>query len=147
MFNLKIKFMLAAAVFVLGGISAANAQLANGAVIRADIPNSFVLRDETYPAGKYTFERTPSTIDSPSLMILRGQKTAAIFDTLSAESRTAAKDTFLIFDSVDGVDYLSKIVLGGDTVEIQIPRTKAELRTIAAAKPLQHVIVGEINGF
>ncbi len=147
MFNLKIKFMLAAAVLFIGGVSAANAQLASGAAIKADIPNSFVLRGETFPAGKYTIARTPSTIDSPSLMILRGDKTAAIFDTMQEESRTVAKDTVLIFDSVNGVDYLSKIVLSGDRVTMEIPKSRAEQTAFAKASKVQHVIVSEVNGF
>ena len=132
MFNLKVKFMLAAAVLFIGGVSVANAQLVNGAVIKAKIPNAFVLRDETFPAGNYTIERTASTIDSPTLMVLRGEKSGAvIFDTMSQESNTAAEDTALIFDNVDGVDYLSKIVVAGDTVAIEIPKTKSERKIMS----------------
>ena len=38
-------------------------------------------------------------------------------------------------------------ITGGDNVAIKIPKSKTELRTIAAGTPLQHVIVGEVNGF
>ncbi|MEQ1646316.1 MAG: hypothetical protein ABL959_22880, partial [Pyrinomonadaceae bacterium] len=60
MFNLKAKFMLAAAVLFIGGVSAANAQLVDGSAIKVAVPSSFVLRGETFEAGTYTIERTPN---------------------------------------------------------------------------------------
>jgi hypothetical protein len=147
MFNLKVKFMLAAAVLFIGGVSAANAQLVTGGVIKAKIPNAFVLRDETFPAGTYTIERTPSIVDSPSLMVLRGEKTAVIFDTMFKESATVAENTALVFDNVDGVDYLSKIVIAGDTVAIEVPQTKSERNIIAKGGNVQHIILSDTTGF
>lgn len=147
MFNLKVKFMLAAAVLFIGGVSAANAQLVMGGVIKAKIPNAFVLRDETYPAGTYTIERTQSIVDSSSLMVLRGEKTAVIFDTMYKESNTAAEDTALVFDNVDGVDYLARIIIAGDTVSIEIPQTKAERKIIAKGSNVQHIILSDTTGF
>ncbi len=48
MFNLKAKFILAAAVLFIGGVSAANAQLVDGSSIKVAVPNSFVVRGETF---------------------------------------------------------------------------------------------------
>ena len=93
MFNLKAKFMLAAAVLFIGGVSAANAQLVDGSSIKVSVPSSFVLRGETFEAGTYSIERTPITIDSPSLLILRGEGETMIFDTMISNSRTVAENT------------------------------------------------------
>ena len=141
MSNFTIKFILVSLFLAVGGTATANAQ-ANGAILRADIPYDFVLRDKTFPAGKYTIQRTYSTGDSPSLLVLQGEKDSAIFDTLASNSNDPAKSTHLVFDVADGVYFLSKIRVKGSTSGSDILKTRSEAKRIAQAKSKKSVTVG-----
>ena len=123
MSNLKSIFL--AAALIVGGITVANGQLTQGSVMRVEIPTSFVIMDKTFPAGEYTLERTPSIIDSPSLMILRGEGKAIVFDSIAARSSRAPHNSQLIFDIVGGTNYLSKIEVKGTNIAIAIPQSKS----------------------
>src|SRR5438105_4888082 len=103
MFNLTGKFLLAASVLILGGFTAANAQLANGEGLKVNVANSFTVSDKSFPAGTYTIERTASTADSPSMMIIRGENgEAMIFDTIIGQSNEPAAESELVFESAGG---------------------------------------------
>jgi len=131
MTNFTTKFILAVSVLVLGGVSAANAQIANGSAIKVNVPTAFVVSDSTFEAGIYTIERTPSTIDSPSLLILRGDNgETMIFDTMIASSKQAAGETELVFDNVGGTNFLSKIVVKGTTSVNELQKTKAQKKAM-----------------
>lgn len=140
MFNLKSKLMLAAAVLFVGGVSAANAQISNGSVVKVNVPDSFVVKDTKLPAGDYTIERTPSTADSPSLLIMRGEGEAIVFDTVLSNSRTVAGETELVFDSIHGVNYLSAIVVKGSTGRNEISKTKAQIREMQKDVAIRNVV-------
>ena len=128
MFNLNIKFLLAALVLTVGGVTAASAQLSKGSAIKANIATEFVVSGKSFPAGAYTIERMPGSTDSGSFLILRGDNDRSmIFDTIESESTGTAKSTSLVFENVDGVEYLSKIFVSGDNVAIEVPKTKPEV--------------------
>lgn len=139
MFNLTSKLVFAAALLFLGGVSAANAQIASGSVVKFNVPTSFVVRDETLPAGNYTIERTPSTIDSPSLLVLRGSGEAIVFDTILSDARTVAGETELVFNNVGGVNYLSAIMVKGSMGRNEVVKSKAQVREMQ-----KNVAVGQV---
>ena len=147
MFNLKANFMLAAAVFFIGSVSAANAQLIDGSAIKVSVPSSFVLRGETFEAGTYTIERTPITIDSPSLLILRGESKTMIFDTMISNAKTVAENTQLVFDTIDGTNYLKAILVKGETRKNEITPSKAQARAVAAGLSVTHTVTISNTGF
>ncbi len=148
MFNLRVRSFLAISILVLGAAVASSAQIASGSVIRADIPSAFVVMDKTFPAGKYTIERTPGSFDSTTLLVLRGEKSEAIiFDTIPAASDQAATETGLVFENVGGVEHLSKIVVRGESVVFELPKNKAEVRTFAKSATDQKVNVVQNPGF
>jgi hypothetical protein len=148
MFNLKAKFLLAAAVLFIGGVSAANAQLGNGSEIKVSVPNAFVLRGESFSAGIYSIVRTPTTIDSNSLLILRGENgESMIFDTIVGSSNKAADATQLVFDAVGGTNYLSAILVKGSTVKNEIAKTKAQRRSLAEGVGRRFVVTVTDSGF
>ncbi|MFT3746650.1 MAG: hypothetical protein QM785_20450 [Pyrinomonadaceae bacterium] len=130
MFNLKAKSLLATAVLFLGGVVAANAQIADGSIITVSVPNSFVVKDTTFDAGVYTIERTPNTSDSPSLLILRGEKDAIVFDTVVSNSKEAAATTQLVFDTVGDTNFLSQILVKGSASKNELMKTKAQKKAI-----------------
>jgi len=142
MFDQKLKFFFMAALLCFAGVTAASAQFSFGSKLNVTIPNDFVLGDKEFPAGNYTIAPTPNTADSPSILILRGEKESMIFDTIRGDSAIAAKDTQLIFKDVDGMSFLSKILIRGETTEIEIPMSKYEKRMIAFNKQAERVSVG-----
>jgi len=147
MFNLKAKFMLAAAVLFIGGVSVAKAQLVDGSSIKVSVPNSFVLRGETFEAGTYTIERTPSTVDSPSLLVIRGEGETMIFDTIVDRTNETAKNTQLVFETIGGTNYLSAIVVKGQTTKNEIARSNAQARAIADGVSVTQTVMIANTGF
>jgi hypothetical protein len=131
-----------AAVISLAGVTAASAQFTFGSKLNVTISNDFVVGDKEFPAGNYTIAPTPNTADSPSILVLRGEKVSMILDTMRGESGVAAKDTQLIFKDVDGIFFLSKILIRGETNEIEVPMGKYEKRLIASNKKGERVVVG-----
>jgi hypothetical protein len=124
-FNLKL--VIAALVLSIGAIANVSAQVEPGTILRFFVASDFVVNGTSFPAGEYTVERTPNTADSPSLLILRGEK-SMIFDTMIADSRVVADRTELIFDNVGGVNYLSAIVVEGATSRNELPSAKSQMK-------------------
>ena len=135
MFNFKTKFFLMASFLVLGGVSAANAQVADDTALKFDVSHSFIVKDTTLPAGSYTLTRTPSLTDPTSLLIIRGDNgESVVFDTIASETTRAAANSQLIFNEVDGNHFLSKILVRGETVGNSVPQTEQEKRLVAEHK-------------
>ncbi len=146
MFNLKVKFLLAIAILIVGGVSAASAQLVNGNALKFNVTSPFVLKDKSFPAGNYTIARTPSTIDSPTFLILRGDHDVMIFDTMTARSAKVADNTELVFEAVAGINFLTEIRIKGDDVALEIPKTKKQIQSIAQTSPAEHLMLTENTG-
>jgi len=119
--------MVAALVLSIGAIANVRAQVEPGTTLRFFVASDFVVNGTSFPAGEYTVERTPSTADAPSLLILRGEK-SMIFDTMIADSREVADRTELIFENVNGVNYLSAIVVEGSTSRNELPSAKSQMK-------------------
>jgi len=143
MTNIKSKLILSVAVLILAGASAASAQMGFGSAVKFEMKESFVVKDNTFPAGRYTIAQTPSLADSSSLLILRGEKgKSIIFDTNSAMASTASNDTKIVFDNVNGTLFLSKVFVTGETTGFSLSKTKYEREMIAAAEtPVREVVI------
>lgn len=132
MLKLTTKLFLSVALLVLGGFTAANAQIVDGTAIRVSVPNAFVLRDKTFEPGIYTFERTPVTNDSPSLLIVRGDNgKSMIFDTITSGMDNVAQSTQLVFDTVGDTTYLTGIIVKGQGAKSDIAKTKTQTSKMA----------------
>lgn len=127
MYKFNVKLMVAALVLSIGAIANVSAQVVPGTVLRFFVANDFVVNGVSFPAGEYSIERTPNANDSPSLLVIRGEK-SMIFDTMIADSRTVADRTELVFENVDGVDYLSAITVAGQTSRNELPSVKAQMK-------------------
>lgn len=127
MSKFDLKLILAALVLSVGAIANVSAQVEPGTVLKFFVGSDFVVNGTSFPAGEYTVERTPNTADAPSLLILRGER-SMIFDTMIADSREAADRTELIFENVDGVNYLSAIVVEGTTSRNELPTAKSQMK-------------------
>ena len=127
MSKLNLKLMVAALILSIGAIANVSAQVEAGTVLRFFVANDFVVNGATFPAGEYTVERTPSTADSSSFLIIRGAK-SMIFDTMVADSRMVADRTELVFENVNGVSYLSAITVEGQTSRNEVVSAKSQMR-------------------
>ena len=142
----SLKAIIFTAVLLIGGITVANAQIGQGAVLKVDVPNSFVVGGTTFAAGQYTIERTPSIIDSPSILIIRGNGKGIVFDTIASRSSKPASSTQLVFDNVGGTLFLSQIWVKGATTANEIPMTRNE-RQMIANNPVNKVVISTPTGF
>ena len=147
MFNLKAKSLLATAVLFLGGVVAANAQISNGSIITVSVPNSFVVKDSTFEAGVYTIERTPNTSDSPSLLILRGNGEAIIFDTVVSSTDEVSATTQLVFDTVGDTNFLSEILVKGSASKNELMKTKAQKKVMSESSSVRNYLTITNTGF
>lgn len=127
MIKFNAKLMAAALVLSMGAISMVNAQVDAGTTLRFFVSDDFVVNGESFPGGEYTIERTPSTADSPSVLIIRGAN-SMIFDTIVAESNNVADRTELFFENLDGVNYLSAIAVEGHTSRNELLSAKAQAK-------------------
>lgn len=147
MFNLKAKSLLATAVLFLGGVVAANAQIGNGSIITVSVPNAFVVRDSTFEAGVYTIERTPNTSDSPSLLILRGNGDAIVFDTVISSTNEASATTQLVFDTIGDTNFLSEILVKGSASKNELTKTKAQKKAMGEISFVRNYLTITNTGF
>lgn len=127
MSKLKLKLVAAALILSIGAIANVSAQVEPGTVLRFFVANDFVVNGTAFPAGEYTVERTPSSADSSSMLIIRGEE-SMIFDTIVADSREVADRTELIFENVNGVNYLSTITVAGHTLRNELGSAKSQIR-------------------
>jgi len=140
MFISKVKFFFAAAALFIVGVSAGNAQLVDGSVIKVSVTEAFVLRDKTFAAGNYTIERTANTADSPSVLVIRGNGQSLVFDTIIANTDMVAGNTQLVFENIGGMNYLSSIRVKGDTVKNDIARTRMQNKLAQSGLAVTEVI-------
>ena len=129
----KTKLIVLAAAIMLGGLTVANAQVAPQSQIKTDIPFSFVVNGETYPAGTYSFGRLNTSSDA-SQIVMRGSKgEPIIFDTLPTISAVTPSETHLVFEKVAGQYLLSQIWGKGDVEGRSLMSTKSEKRALEDA--------------
>jgi hypothetical protein len=129
MIKFKSKFAAAAALLVLsiGAFQMVGAQVEQGTSLRFFVESDFVINGETFPAGEYTIQRTPNTSDAPSVLMIRGAN-SMIFDTAVSDSRVTADRTELLFENLDGVNYLSAIVVEGHTQRNELLSARVQAR-------------------
>lgn len=133
--NYMLKIVFTFSVLLLGGLTAANAQIEEGSALRISIPHSFVVRDKTFPAGRY--QVTPLVQSDGSTDILKLEsvhgKEIAIFETTAKSLDKTARNTELKFDQIGDTYFLSQIVLKGDDQTTMVQRSASEERDLTAA--------------
>lgn len=135
------KFFLAASFLVLGGISAANAQIAYGSAVKVFVPDAFEINNTSFSPGVYTIERTPSQVDSSSFLLIRGENgKGMLFDTIFAPVDNVKNESELVFENIGGTNVLSEIVVSGQPMAYRITKTKEQKRKIAEGVAAVHVI-------
>lgn len=133
MFNNTFKILFAISFLVLGCFTVANAQIENGEALRVDVSHPFVVRDKTFPAGKYTITPLEEADGSTHLLKLQSQegKEFAVFDTMEKNLNEPSRNTELIFNQAGGEYVLTGIQIKGEEQANDIPETKSEKRAVA----------------
>jgi hypothetical protein len=130
----KTKLFILAAAVMLGGLTAANAQIAPQSTLKTEVPFSFVVNGETFAAGTYSFSRLDTSGGNTSQLVMRGANgRSIIFDTVQTLASTTPKKTQLIFENVDGQHVLTQIWGAGDAEGSVIASSRSDIKTIAAA--------------
>jgi len=119
--------MLLVICFLAGvGSIAANAQIDSDVTIEANIPYSFIVKDTTLPAGKYTVR----VVDETNLKVLEirnvNNNKAVLFETEDAQANETPRQTELVFDKLGDKYFLSQIWLSGSDSGNQLEKTKME---------------------
>lgn len=121
-----VRTLLVLCFLVTVGDVATNAQIDSDVTIEADIPNAFVVKDTSLPAGKYTIR----VVDDTNLKVLeirsvRGDK-SVLFETEDTLANETPRRTELVFDKIGDKYFLSQIWLSGSNSGSQLEKTKME---------------------
>ena len=113
----------------LSAVMTTNAQIDSDVTIEANIPHSFIVRDTTLPAGKYTI-RVVDDYANLNLLEMRSvdRRTAVLFETESVRLNGPARDTELLFDKIGDDYFLSRVFLSGDESGNQLLKSRMQRR-------------------
>jgi len=133
--NNKIKVVIVAAFMALGGVIAANAQITDGGAIKFTVDHSFVIKNKTLPAGRYSISALSLPDGSDDILRLQSLdgKESMFFSIIDRVYREPSRRTELVFDQVGGEYILTEIRLEGDQTAVEVEQTKAEKQAVAAA--------------
>lgn len=124
------KILLGLSFLFIGGLTmTANAQISEHAIIKADIPFSFFLRDKTFSAGKYTIRRSSATDNSEftlAIMSDSAHSKTIVFETNGTTANETPKNSNIVFDKFGDKYFLSKVFVAGDPNGNEIQKSKME---------------------
>lgn len=116
----------------------ASAQVLTEGAIQADIPFSFVVRNTTLPAGKYTLRRVDETETHVLEIRSANGRIASIFEAQYAETGQIPNEATLVFDRFGDQYFLSQIWSSETKAGYQLPKTKAEERLESNGMHAEH---------
>jgi hypothetical protein len=119
--------MLAILCFLAGsGVGTSSAQIDSGETIDATIPFTFVVGNQTLPAGKYTIKVSDDS--NLNLLVVRSTdgRAAAFFETQDVQANETPRQTELVFNKIGDSYFLSQIWLAGSQLGANLKKSKAE---------------------
>lgn len=140
MYRYMTNLLLTIAFLTIGGAAAANAQLHYNTAMNVNIPYSFVVKDQIFPAGNYRISRPPNSNHSNSVLMIKGSGKSMILDTVFTRSHSAAHESALVFTNVGGNNFLSRIIVKGEIVSNQIPISMRQVELMAGRRSREVVI-------
>lgn len=126
--NKILRFFVTTSMFALIGGASAYAMLYN-ARLEVNIPFPFTINNQTLPAGKYEFTAPDNGTDL-NLLEIRQTKGdhAMFFQTFDTQPAVRPVQTGLVFDRIDGRDFLSQVWMAGSDKANELAKSKQELR-------------------
>lgn len=130
MIKYMTKIFLTLSLLMVGGVTAAQAQMDSNTILDANIPFQFVVGNTTLPAGKYVIRQMDDSEDTPNIIEVRSadNRTAVIFETENASLDNAPKKTEILFDKLGNNYFLSQIFVEGENYGVQALESKTERR-------------------
>ena len=117
--RIKAIALLAIANFAMAGTSFAQS---NG--VRATVPFDFTVGDKLLPAGTYTIKA-----QSPHVIVIRNHdKPIAVLTIVNQDVNKSPDGGKLIFHKYGDQYFLSEILSDWATINVTVPRSKAETR-------------------
>jgi len=128
MIKYATQLFLTLALLVVGGLTAAQAQMDSDTTIDANIPFQFVVGTTTLPAGKYVIRQLDDSGNTPNVLEIRSAKgkLATILDTENASMDQPAKKSEVTFDKIGDKYFLSQIFVEGENYGTQAIESKME---------------------
>lgn len=128
MIKYTTQFFLTLALLLIGGLTAAQAQMDSDTIIDANIPFQFVVGRTTLPAGKYVIRQIDDAETSSNVLEIRSanNKIVTLFDTENASLNQDAKKTEISFDKIGDQYFLSQIFVEGENYGVQAIESKME---------------------
>lgn len=116
------------ALLLVGGLTAAQAQMDSNTILDANIPFQFVVGRTTLPAGKYVIRPIDESEDTPNVLEIRSAngKVGTILDTENTSLNQAPRKTEVIFDKIGNQYFLSQIFVEGENYGVQAIESKME---------------------
>jgi hypothetical protein len=132
------KTLLILGLLIGVGNVTARAQALSEGTIEADVPHSFVVRDTTLPAGKYTLRRLDNV--EPQVIEIRSAngRTAVVFEAESAQANQIPRNAELVFDKIGDQYFLWQIWSSDSDLGYQLPKTKAQERLEGDGMKAEH---------
>ena len=105
------------------------------------VPYAFLVKNQVFPAGNYRISRPANSNLSASVLVLRGNGKSVMLNTNLTRSHNAAKDSILVFTNIGGDNFLSKIMIKGETVGNQIPISARQIDLMAGNRTVKEVVL------
>ena len=141
---LRSKTFLAAIILVLGCLTAANAQIPPGRVMRADLPTSFAVGSKVLPAGHYVIQRLGGSARAvPNQLLITDNhgNSAMIVGQVGEIGNGAAAQDALVLKRIGGEYYLSQILFGGQFTGMTVPLPRANREYYGRVKGRDRVVI------
>ena len=122
-------FLSLCLIIGLSAVIAANAQIESDGTLEVNIPDSFIVRDTTLPAGRYMIKVADdySNLNVLEIRSIKGH-TSVFFDTESVQLPREARHSELVFDKIGDNYFLSRVFLGGNESGNQLAKSRMQQR-------------------
>ena len=145
--RMKIKGLVIGSLMVALTVSLAGAQVSS---FQVTIPFSFVVKNQTLPAGTYVVQRflgKPKSSADVRVIVMKSEDQhvyKVLVTSFRHESRVAgAAGSKLIFTSFRGREYLNRICIAGDAVVQQLATIPPEIATQGVSGEV--IVTGLVN--
>jgi len=109
---------------ILTVAAAVNAQLGQYS-LKFAVPFNFMVENTMFPAGEYRIRRMSGIRDPAHMLMIQGPSGRTImFSTIPHESAFGYRDSAVTLQRVDGLYYLSRIMIEGELRGYEIPASR-----------------------
>ena len=139
--NKILMFFVTTSMFALMGGASAYAMLYN-ARLEVKIPFAFTVNNETFPAGSYEVTAPNNGTDLNLLEIRQTNGNhVTFFQTFETEPTVRPAQTGLVFDRIDGRDFLSEVWMASSSKGNELEKSRQEIKLEKDGHTVQRHVV------